>query len=72
MWDDHWQEYCVWTIVFEFGWGRNNKSAEEKYGVAKEETKFKTKMIRGKKIKWGKRREEQNTRIEISYKSVVS
>ena len=40
---------------------------EWKQVVAREETKFKMKIIRGKKkIKWSKRREEQNMRIVIN------
>ena len=46
----------------------NSKSEEWKQAVAREKTKFKMKIIRGKeKVKWGKRREEQNIRIEINY-----
>ena len=35
---------------------------------SRKKTKFNMKIIRGKKkVKWGKRREEQNMRIEINY-----
>ena len=45
---------CVWM-------GQNSKSAEWNVVVAREKTKFKMKIMRGKKkLKWGKRREEQN------------
>ena len=47
---------CVWM-------GQNSKSAEWNVVVvvAREKTKFKMKIMRGKKkVKWGKRREEQN------------
>ena len=40
---------------------------EWKQVVAREKTKFKTKIIGKKKVKWGKRREERNMRIEINY-----
>ena len=41
--------------------GRNSKSEEWKQEVAREKTKFKTKIVRGKKkVKWDKRREKQN------------
>ena len=40
--------------------GRNSKSEEWKQVVAREKTKFKIKIIRGKKVKWSKRKEGQN------------
>ena len=50
------------------GGGRSSKSVEWQQVVAREKTKFKTKIVRGKnKVKWGKKREEQNMRIEINY-----
>ena len=46
----------------------NSKSEEWKQAVAREKTKFKMKIIRGKKkVKWGKRREGQNRRSEMNY-----
>ena len=64
MWDDYWQENWFWEA-----WrGRNIKSDEWKQIVAREKTKFKMKIIRGKKkVKWDKRREKQNMWIEINY-----
>ena len=47
--------------------GRNSKSVECKLGIARKKTKFKIKIRRGKKVKEGKRREEQNMRFEINY-----
>ena len=44
MWDDHWQENSFW----EAGCGRNSKSEEWKQVIAREETKFKMKIMRGK------------------------
>ena len=37
-----------------------------KTSFSKRENKIETKIIR-KKVKWGKRKEEQNMRIEINY-----
>ena len=46
--------FCVWT-------GENSKSVEWKQRVAREKTKFKMKIMRGKrKVKWAKRREGHN------------
>ena len=43
------------------GWrGRNSKSVEWKQVIARAKIKFK---IRGKKVKWSKRREDQNMSI---------
>ena len=64
MWDDHWQENWFW----EARQGRNSKSVKWKQVVAREKTKFKTKIIWGKKkVKWGKRREGQIMCTEINY-----
>ena len=63
MWDDHWQENWFW----EAGWGRNTKSAEWKQDVGRKKTEFKTKIIRGKTVKYGKRREEQNIWLKVKY-----
>ena len=46
---------------------RNSKNVEWKQVVAREKAKFKTKIIRGKTVKWGQRRKEQNRRTEIKY-----
>ena len=64
MWDDHWKETWFW----EAGWGRNSKSSAWKWVVARVKTKFKMKIMRGKrKVKWNKRREGQSMWIEINY-----
>ena len=48
--------------------GRDSKSREWEQVVAIKKTKFKMKIIRGrKKMKQGKRREEQNMRFEVNY-----
>ena len=51
------------------GWvRRNSKNAEQKQVVAREKIEFKTKIISGrKKVKWSRRREEQNMGFEINY-----
>ena len=64
MWDDHLQEnwFCVswWRIC--------SKSAEWKEVVAGEKIKFEMKIMQGtRKVKWSKRREEQNMWNEIHY-----
>ena len=48
------------------GGGRISKSAKRKQVITREKIKFKTK-IRGNKVKWNKRWEEQNMRSEINY-----
>ena len=48
--------------------GRDSKSREWEQVVAIKKTKFKMKIRRGrKKMKQGKRREEQNMRFEVNY-----
>ena len=64
MWDDYWQENWFW----EAGWERNSNSVRWKQVVAREKTKFKTKIIRRKNgVRWGKRREGQKMWIELNY-----
>ena len=62
MWDDYWQENWFW----EAGWERNSNSVRWKQVVAREKTKFKTKIRGKKKMKWDKGREEQNREFEIN------
>ena len=48
--------------------GRNSKSVEWEQVVATEKTKFEVRILQGKrKVRWTKRREGQNTWIEIHY-----
>ena len=61
MWNEPWQENLFWVS----GQGRTSTSVEWQQVVAREKTKFKMKIMRGKKVKWCKRREGQNMWIEI-------
>ena len=53
--------------------GRNSRSAKWKQVLARKKIQFKMKIRRGKKkVKWSKRKEEQNMRSEINYNIITS